>query len=337
MKLMKQVLSDISKEIGWVVLYGFLTAMVIMTFILISLSYQYVASQDGAISRFVNRGIAMARLQSIQFSLPSQTSPEVADGEASESLEEYYADVFSYDGNAGTFVMIPECHGYRQAIILLGVYAELTPFSEMQTDAVTFAVSVDKKDAKPDTIVINQTAYPLYVVPDDMEIYHPLFYMGGKSGALEDTLFVFSHDFKAVREIFSDFEYGWELQEDSFLDRFIFEDVSDSDVARLREVVTQNIGGYVSVQNMEDFLKSSADGGTRTHRIYLLFYITASMVLLGAMLLNVRNVLRRKMPDYAVHYLFGASESFLFARMFLFVLLYHAIPLGGIVWILSLN
>lgn len=44
-----------------------------------------------------------------------------------------------------------------------------------------------------------------------------------------------------------------------------------------------------------------------------------------------------KIPDYATHHLFDASNAFIFARMFLFVLLYHAIPLGGTVFIMTLN
>ena len=57
MKLIKQVMSDLFKEAGWVVLYGFITAMVIMAFILIGLSYQGVAAQSNAVSRLKSNKI----------------------------------------------------------------------------------------------------------------------------------------------------------------------------------------------------------------------------------------------------------------------------------------
>lgn len=336
MKLIKQVVSDLSKEIGWVILYGFLTAMVIMAFILISLSYSHVASQNEAISRFVDNNVTMTQLKSTQFNIAPQAAPVPFDPTEIESLEEYYTDVFSQGGNAGTFVLMPGRCGYQQVIVLLGVYADLTPFSEAQSDPVTFAVSYNKKSTKTDTITLNGNEYPLHVAPSDMEIYHPLFYMNTDSGVLDDTLFVFSHDLKAIQEIFPDSEY-WELQGNPYFDRFIFTSADSQDITRMRNVISKNVGGYVSVQTVSDFLKSSTVSGTRTHQTYMIFYITASFVLLGAMLLNIYRVLKRKIPNYATHHLFGASDSFIFARMFLFVLLYHAIPLGGTIFIMTLN
>ncbi|MEG0835636.1 MAG: hypothetical protein RR413_09355 [Christensenellaceae bacterium] len=336
MKLIKQVVSDLFKEIGWLVFYGFLTAMVIMAFILISLSYDHVASQNEAISRFVNNNVTMTQLKSTHFNITPKAAPIPFDPAEIESLDEYCADVFSENGNAGTFVLMPGRCGYQQVIILMGAYAELTPFSEVQSDAVTFAVSYDKKDVKSDIISLSGNDYPLHVAPSDMEIYHPLFYLNTASGVLDDTLFVFSHDLKAIQEIFPSSEY-WELKGNAYFDRLIFKSATNQDIARMRNVITKNVGGYVSVQTLSDFLKSSTISGTRTHQTYMLFYITASLVLLGAMLINIYRVLKRKIPNYATHHLFGASDSFIFARMSLFVLLYHALPLGGTVFIMALN
>lgn len=338
MKLIKQVACDLVKEIGWVVFYGLLTAAVIMAFILISLSYRHVASQNEAISRFVRHNVSITRLKNAQFNIAPKaaSAPSASDGEETESLDEYYADVFSRDGNGGTFVLLPGRCGYQQVILLLGAYAELTPFSEVQPDGVTFAVSYDKKDEKGETITLGGREYPLRAAPSDMEIYHPLFYMNAASGVLNDTLFVFSHDLGAVQEIFPSSEY-WELRGNVYFDRFILRSATSEDVARMRNVIAENAGGYVSVQTVSDFLKSSAASGTRTHQTYLLFYLMASIVLLGAMLLNIYRVLLRKIPDYGTHHLFGASNAFIFVRMFLFALAYHAIPLGGTVLIMTLN
>lgn len=336
MKLLKQVIADLFKEIGWVVFYGFLTAMVIMAFILISLSYGHVVSQNEAISRFVDNNITMTQLKNIQFNATPKTAPQLFDKEEIESLDAYYTDVFSENGNAGTFVIMPGRCGYQQVIILLGVYTELTPFTTVQSSPVTFAVSHDKRDVKSDTIALNGNEYPLYAAPTDMEIYHPLFYMNTASGVLNDTLFVFSHDLKAIQEIFPSSNY-WELNENAYLDRLILKSASDQDIARMRNVITKNIGGYVSVQTVSEFLKSSTVSGTRTHQTYMLFYVLASLVLLAAMILNIYRVLERKIPNYATHHLFGASDSFIFARMLLFVLLYHIIPIGGTIFIMTLN
>lgn len=336
MKLIKQVFSDLLKEIGWVVFYGFLTAMVIMAVILVSLSYRHVASKNGSLSRFVKNDISMAQIKNTDFNITSKVSSAHFGTSAAESLEEYYADVFSKNGKAGTFVLMPGRCGYQQVIILLGAYAELTPFTEIQSDSVTFAASYDQKDAASDTLLLNDREYPLYVAPADMEIYHPLFYMDAASGMLNDTLFVFSYDLKAIQEIFPSSEY-WELKGNAYFDHFILKSPSDQEIVRMRNVITKNVGGYVSVQTISDYLKTSTASGIRTHQTYLLFYAITSIVLLSAMLRNIYRVLKRKFSNYAIHHLFGASDLFIFTRMFLFVFLYHLIPLGGTFFIMILN
>lgn len=336
MKLIKQVFSDLLKEIGWVVFYGFLTAMVIMAVILVSLSYRHVASKNGSLSRFVKNDISMAQLKNTDFNITSKVSSAHFGISAAESLEEYYADVFSKNGKAGTFILMSGRCGYQQVIILLGAYAELTPFTEIQSDSVTFAASYDQKDVTSDTLLLNDREYPLSVAPADMEIYHPLFYMDEASGMLNDTLFVFSYDLKAIQEIFPSSEY-WELKGNAYFDHFILKSPSDQEIVRMRNVITKNVGGYVSVQTISDYLKTSTASGIRTHQTYLLFYAITSIVLLSAMLRNIYRVLKRKFSNYAIHHLFGASDFFIFTRMFLFVFLYHLIPLGGTFFIMILN
>ena len=59
MTLLKQVLSDLFKEIGWIVLYGFLAAMTVMTCILVGLSYKHVSGQNSAITRFIANDVSL--------------------------------------------------------------------------------------------------------------------------------------------------------------------------------------------------------------------------------------------------------------------------------------
>lgn len=336
MKLLKQVFSDLTKESGWVVFYGFLTAIVLMVFILIGLSYSLVASQNSAISRFTENNITLTQLRSTTYNTASKSENLSFNPKQAETLDEYYLDVFSEQGNAGTYVIMPGRCGYQQVILLLGVYADLTPFTRNSSDAVTFAVSYDNKEIAPDTIAFNGIEYPLYIAPADMEVYHPLFYMNASSGMLKNTLFVFSRDFNAIKEIFPSSLYT-ELQGNPYANRLIFQSPTSQDITRMRNVITQSTGEYVTVQSISDFLKSSTESGVRTHQTYLLFYLMASCVLLGAMLINIYRVLKRKLSEYATHHLFGAPSSFIFARMFLFVLLYHVIPLAGVLFIMSVN
>lgn len=62
MTLIRQVIRDLVKDAGWVIFYGFLTAMSIMAFVLVGLSYQHVASQNDAIRRFTQNDVSMVRV-----------------------------------------------------------------------------------------------------------------------------------------------------------------------------------------------------------------------------------------------------------------------------------
>ena len=93
----------------------------------------------------------------------------------------------------------------------------------------------------------------------------------------------------------------------------------------------------VGIQSMEAFMASAEAGGTRTHQTYLLFYISASVALIGAMLANMMRSLSFMMPTYSIHHLFGASGKHIFMRMLLFTAGYNILPLCGIALIMSRN
>lgn len=336
MKLIRQILRDLGKEAGWVLFYGILTSAVIMAFLLISQSYRHVSAQNEAITRFVDNGITITRIQDTRYNtspVPAQAPSSVQEA---DTLCAYYEEVFSPAGNAGTYVMMPGRLGYTQVIVLLGAYADLTPYGVTDAEGVTFAVSCDLSEQAEDKICVGGTDYPLHLAPEDMDLYHPLFYITAESGYLKDTLFVFSKNYAAIRELFPASEF-WELRESDLLGRLILRSPNEEDLIRLRSVVSKNTGQFVNVQTTKEYLNSTTVSGVRTHQTYLLFYITAIGVLLGAMLTNLYRILNRKIPDYVIHHLFGASNGFILARMVGFGLLYHAIPIIWVVYVMSIN
>lgn len=334
MKLMRQVFSDLWKELGWVLFYGIITSAAIMAIILIGQSYTQVSSHNDAVTQFVENRVTLTRIQGTQYNAPKAASTATPHGEEPESLSSYYGDVFSPQGNAGTYVLMPGRLGFTQVIVLLGQYADFTPFGITPDHGVTFAVSSDLEGQ--DTISIQGNTWPLHPAPDNMELYHPMFYLTAESGYLTNTLFVFSKDYEAVQTLFPDSEF-WELRERELLGRIILCDPAQEDIIRLRRVVSSHTGDYVNVQSIEDYLRSTTATGVRTHQIYLLFFVASALVLLGAMLANLYRILRKKLPDYTIHHLFGASHLWILARMFCFGLLYHGIPLVWTLHMMKLN
>lgn len=343
MTLIKQVLSDLFKEIGWIVLYGFLTAMTIMTFILIGESYKQVAGQNSSISRFVQNNVYMAQIKGLEFSISEQTqSSDFADAaepvsaggyNSMEELEAYFEFGFSSEGNLGSYISLPyKKGGYDNLILYLGKYADLTQFSRPNGQSTVFASSPDLKEMVGKPIQTGAEEITISsVVPDNMDLYHPLYYVPADSENLRKTLYVFTEDYSLAKKLFPQISAGY------LLDRLILVNPTEHDLTELREIMYETTGTYTGVQSVKNHLAASEASGTRTHQTYLLFYISASIALMGAMLLNMARALNGMMQSYTIHHLFGASGKFIFLRMQLFTVGYNVIPVLGALFIMSLN
>jgi len=332
MTLIKQVLSDLFKVIGWIVLYGFLTAMTIMTFILIGLSYKQVAGQNSSISRFVQNNVYMAQIKGLEFNTLAE--PVSSGGYNSmEELEAYFEFGFSSEGSLGSYISLPYKKGrYDNLILYLGKYADLTQFSRPNSQSTVFATSQDLKEmvGKPIQIAAEEITITA-VVPDNMDLYHPLYYISADSENLSKTLYVFTEDYSLAKKLFP------QISAEYLLDRLILVNPTEHDLAELREIIYETTGTYTGVQSVKNHLAASEASGTRTHQTYLLFYISASIALMGAMLLNMARALSGMMQNYTIHHLFGASGKFIFLRMQLFTVGYNIIPVLGVLFIMSRN
>lgn len=333
MTLIRQVIRDLVKDAGWVVFYGFLTAMSIMAFVLVGLSYQHVASQNDAIRRFTQNDVSMVRAKDLS-SLLTAADREAAAQHVStgRAQQQSLVELFQKHDNIGSLALLPGSGGYQQTIVYVGAYTRLTAFPfPADSDTPIAAVSPDCAGDEGKTLRLGGHDCTVTVVSSDMDVYHPLNYIPPASENLKKTLYVFSPSYE---DAFAAFPH---LSADMFIDRLIIAEPTEECAADVRSFLYQNYSAYAEIQSTENYLQLSAASSTRTHQTYLLFYIMSTLVLFGALLLNTYRILRRRIPEYAVHHLFGATQRFIFARMYLFVLGYHVIPLAGMLLILSLN
>lgn len=152
MTLLKQVLSDLFKEIGWIVLYGFLATMTVMTCILVGLSYKHVSGQNSAITRFIANDVSLLQIKSCDLNVPSSSmdEPTSAYSEPSQgstaSFMDYFERAFSAEGILGSYVILPfDRDGFNNVIIYFGKYAELTRFNLPAEKSTVIAVSPDMR------------------------------------------------------------------------------------------------------------------------------------------------------------------------------------------------
>ena len=164
-----------------------------------------------------------------------------------------------------------------------------------------------------------------------MDLYHPYYYAPSDAEELKKTLYIFTDSYMLINRLFP------QASGEMLLDHLIAIGATEAELVELRTVLFNSVGVYVGIQSMEAFIASAEAGGTRTHQTYLLFYISASVALIGAMLANMMRSLSFMMPTYSIHHLFGASGKHIFMRMLLFTAGYNILPLCGIALILSRN
>lgn len=327
MRAFRLAVSDVLKELGWVVLYGALVSLVAVALARVGVSMSDAAAENSSISKFKSNGICSL----VTGEVPFGNSGIAMQPLSSSSSTDLRADIVNLldRGDAGTFVTlygVPRTAGlnsFESVVLFLGAYADLTPFVRDQSKEASFAVSRDLKDMAGNTININNKNITLEIIPDNMDIYHPLWYYSTTEVKwnFPKTLFVFCPSYENARHLFPD------LVTADLLNRLVLLKPSPDDVSRLRQEVLVETGMLASVRTIEEQMEIGSQAGLRTHATYLIFFGGTTAALVGLLLLSLYRVLVAKMPEYVVEHLFGATRVEIVARMFIFSLLYQLIPI----------
>ena len=298
-----------------------------------------MSGQNSAITRFIANDVSLLQIKSCDLNVPSSSmdEPTSAYSEPSQgstaSFMDYFERTFSAEGILGSYVILPfDRDGFNNVIIYFGKYAELTRFNLPAEKSTVIAVSPDMRKMVGQTVSLSAETFAIdSAVPDDMDLYHPYYYAPAGAEELKKTLYVFTDSYLLLSKLFP------QASGDMLLDHLIAVNPTEQDLVELRTVLYKSMGDYVGVQSMESFIVSSEAGGTRTHQTYLLFYISSSIALIGAMLANMVRSLNFMIPTYSIHHLFGASGKHTFVRILLFTLGYNILPICGIMLIMSRN
>lgn len=263
MTLIRQVIRDLVKDVGWVVFYGFLTAMSIMAFVLVGLSYQHVASQNDAIRRFTQNDVSMVRVKDLSSLMTAADRKTTAQPISTGSgRQQGLVDLFQKHDNLGSLVLLPGIGGYQQTIVYVGAYTRLTAFPfPAGSGAPIAAVSPDCAGDEGKTLRIGDHECTVTVIPSDMDVYHPLHYIPPASENLKKTLYVFSPSCEDALSLAA-FPH---VSVDMFIDRLILAEPTEESTADVRSFLYQNYSAYAEIQSTENFLRLSAASSTRTH------------------------------------------------------------------------
>lgn len=325
MRQLRLALRDLSSEFGWLLLLGAVMSLVAFGLARTMVIIAPAAQERSLIERFEAHDPLIVSVDVPPFETASEESRVSSwpDLTAPESLGELLSQ-----GKAGTYVTVygvPEgCEGVpaEMTVVFLGAYVELTRY-ETGGAPVALAVSRDLEQFGGTRVQTGGQTVRLGVVPENMDIYHPMYYETPYSVAhgKPRTVFAFVQDFALACEVIPG------LEEEPLLDRLLLFGVSEQDVADLRKDVLSASGMIVGVMTLEEQMANVEQSGNGAGASYLTFFGAATVVLVAAMALGMLRSLLRRVSEYAVHHAVGATLGEVWLRMVLFSAGYLVIPL----------
>lgn len=329
MTLVRQVLRDVRRELGWIVLYAALMSCAAYALVLMGTNASIVAEQAGASALFV---AADARVVTTVEVPASPEAPAQRPG-GPDALLAVLDEMLVEDGPAGSIVRVPGALGYELVCVFTGRYADLTGYARDRSRDVSLAVSRDLAARAPETIELAGRTYPLDVVGEDMSIPYPSYAEGPDLVGVNyrNTLFVFCPDYRLACELVPEVRSTdpWSGP----LGGLVLFGPTDEDVVRLRSAALESAGLYLRVSTMDEATALSSDfSDARVQRVVTAFYVAAAAILAAVLVTSLYGSLARRAGELATHHLFGAPLSLLYVRMALFALVYQAAPACVAVW-----
>jgi|LSQX01.1.fsa_nt_gb cell division protein FtsX len=334
MELLRQVYHDIRKEIGWILFFTVILVAVVFSLAFILNRLQDVWEKHGFIREFIKNDVQFVSTTETKLNNPSASLhvPELA---PVKSLPDFLDEGFRANGSLGTYAIMRGALDHTQVIIVLGAYVDLLGVELGPSNDMYVAVTNDLANEKADSITLQGTEYPIGVLPPDFGLFHPYRYDSARSGQIDDSLFIFSKNYRQIRALFPANTY-WDMSDEFFLYNLLLSQPTPEDIVELRQVMEASGKGHTMLMSMRAFTEDlTAGSDLYNHLAMLWFCVVASFALFFVICVTSIRMLRRKFSEYAIHKLFGTTNGFLFGRMFLFAFVYLGIPLAGAIWLLS--
>lgn len=329
MKLIKQTISDLWKEIGWLVFYSFICSLVLISLVFIFVGLKQQLDESSGIRRFLYKNIQFTDTKNLDFNKNIFNTNELRYNKYLQQKDldsiEYFKKIFSEESQAGFFAtaLSTSFISYDEVYLLVGLYSEMSDYSFSKNDEISFAVSYDLKDSKKDNISVEGSLYPLHLAPEKMQIFHPTRYVNSN---FRNTLFIFVRDYNICQKLLPA-DLIRNIDFENILSSTIFKNWSDQQVEELRDLAYKKYNLFLSINSIDNYQISFASYSFNSVLLYFIFSIITFITFIIVMLLNIYRILLRKMPDYIIYHMFGASNAFIFARILLFAILYNIAPI----------
>ncbi|MBR3129613.1 MAG: hypothetical protein IKF65_03730, partial [Clostridia bacterium] len=291
MKTIGRAFHDLRREIGWVLLYGVLTAIVLSSFIGSISGFRQNLTTARFLSGYKQNRVDMLILESKGSYRISKTDGQEAPTKAKQ-LDALFREALSKDGTLGGVAELSSApSGFARTVLIVGRMADCMPVRVPNDRDLYLAVSSSHADRVGTSVKIGREELPIEATVPDGTMVGTL-YNHTRSGDLDDALFVFAKDYSTAYKTFY-------CAPNDFLFRLIAVDADDAFKTELLESVSSAAGMHARLWSAQAYLRQTGDSGMQYLLLRIVFFGIASFALIAAMVMNLLRVLDAHTNDYA--------------------------------------
>ncbi|MBQ4448489.1 MAG: hypothetical protein II897_09420 [Clostridia bacterium] len=316
MKTLFQAIRDLFRELGFVLLYGLLAAIVLSSFINSVSGIKRILSTAKYVSQFKNGSVDMVILEG----MGSYKNVEPSEREDAVPIDAFLREGLSKDGRLGGSAVVRNggADGFDNVIIVVGRMVDIALDGVPEDRQVYAAVSHDLSAMIGTSAKINGNEFPIEAaVPKDITV--GTLYNRTQSTDTKRALFLFVRDYESASA-----KLGISPQQ--FLMKLVVVGADEEYKSELIGRISGATGMHTRIWSADDYLQLTGDSGTKYLKLKLAFYAAASFALIAAMIMNLSRIIDAHENDYRVNRLFGATKAQTFLRMLWLAIGFNMIP-----------
>lgn len=321
MKTIVQANKDLIHELGFVLLYGVLAAIVLSSFINSISGIKRIFSTAYFVSSYKNNHIDMVILEGMGSYKNDPGGAQI--GNASNdvySMDRFLAEGLSRDGRLGGAAVKKQGgeDDFDNLIIVVGKMVDITLSDVPEDRPVYAAVSPELSERVGTNAAINGHDFQIEAtVPEDITI--GTLYSRTQNTDTKRALFLFVRDYEKAAAAIG-------IAPQQFLMKLVVVGADDEYKAELISLISSATGMHTRIWTADDYLNLTGDSGTKYLKLKLVFLAIASFALIAAMIMNLSRIIDAHENDYRVNRLFGATKAQTFLRMLWLAIGFNMIP-----------
>lgn len=318
--------TDIKKEGIWVIVYAIVMTVVLVMLLLEVDTFYLTGRENYHLYQFEKEHIFCA----IPYDIRMKTTNESTGRQDEETqLPNVLKSkkVGSYCIYNNTYDLgIDEKYSYF--VIFTGCYAERMGLKSGNI-VQAYVSGQFAQDVGKNLQINGEQVQIMDMLDKNFDVYHPLVYTACEDVSLQETLVLCCRDIETAKRLFPIEAVDVETD---LLENLILQNPTSEECKIFEKELYEYTGVYYQTFPVQDYIAETSVGAMK-YSVFKLFYYLITVIFLVVLLVgNVTRMIDRKIREYTIHYLYGATLNSLQRRAGGFIILLHIIPCMGVLY-----